>query len=70
MKKPKVIFEAKYKKGAYMLNEHDLPRLRHVNPDFYVDACEISAIGNLDDGREFCDMRVYLKESNIKSSET
>lgn len=64
--KERITFEAKYKKGAMMLNQDSLPRLRHIPSTYLVKETQILASGEVllnGEHREFQDIRVYLKDS-------
>lgn len=63
----KEVYKETYKKGAMQVNGRRLPFLRHIPKDFVVESCEIRAAGKLDDGREFQDLRIYVKQGVIAS---
>jgi len=66
--KERITFEAKYKKGAVMLDRDSLPRLRHIPSSYLVKETQILAAGELilnGEHREFQDIRVYLKDSSL-----
>jgi hypothetical protein len=63
-KRPKQVYREGYKPGSRMVSKHLLPeRLPHMQEAFTIDAMEVMAAGLLDDGREFQEVRVYVREA-------
>ena len=69
MAKPKEIYKETYRAGHAVIKKQLLPyRLPHMKDGWEVDSMEMRAAGALDDGREFQDLRVFLRE--VTDSET
>lgn len=64
MTKPKETYKATYRAGAARIRKELLPeRLPYMNPGWVIDSMEMRASGAMSDGREFQDVRIYLRES-------
>lgn len=62
-KRPKQVYREGYKPGAMMVPKHLLPdRLPYMAEGWKVDAMEVMAAGELEDGREFQEIRVISRE--------
>lgn len=58
----KEVYKETYRKGAAMVSKHLLPeRMPYMAESYVVDAIEVRSAGELDDGREFQDVRVYAR---------
>lgn len=63
MAKVKGISKFTYEAGAATIRKELLPaRLPYMSQGWQIDSMEMRAAGQLSDGREFQDLRVYLKE--------
>lgn len=69
MSKPKESYKLTYKPGAATIRKELLPEsLPHLAKGFVIDSIEMRAAGAMSDGREFQDLRVYVREvGNAKS---
>lgn len=69
MPKPKsrITLQRKYKKGAVMLAQNDLPTMPILSAGFVVHSAEITADGYIEivggEEYEFIDMRVLIKKA-------
>lgn len=63
MPKPKEVYKETYKAGMGKIRTELLPAtLPYMKDGWIIDSMEIHATGEMDDGREFQDLRVYTKE--------
>jgi hypothetical protein len=63
VKRPKQVCRERYKPGALIVPQDRLPEhLSYMSEGWKVDAIEMMAAGELEDGREFHEIRVYLRE--------
>lgn len=59
----KETYKETYKPGVATIRASLLPdRLPYMAPGWKIDAMEMRAAGSLSDGREFQDVRIYLRE--------
>lgn len=58
----KEVYRETYHKGSMMMPQNKLPDLPWLENGYRVDTCELRAAGRLDDGREFQELRVVVRE--------
>lgn len=64
MSKPKETYRETYRAGEARIRESLLPdRLPYMKPGWTIESMELRAAGTMSDGREFQDVRIYLRES-------
>lgn len=62
-KRPKETYRATYKRGGMVLPPNKLPQKLPWTPDgWIVDSIEVTAAGALDNGMEFQEFRVVVRE--------
>lgn len=63
MTKPKETYRETYRAGAARIRKELLPeRLPYMKPGWVIESMEMRAAGTMSDGREFQDVRIYLRE--------
>lgn len=61
-KKPKEVYRESYNRGVFIKEELLPQRFPFTSAGWRVDAIEMMAAGELEDGRDFQEIRIYTRE--------